>query len=135
MTPEQENFLIVFENSLGIVMTACEKFDISRKTYYNWRDSCEEFATACDRIKEQSVDFSESKLFELINGVTSVKYAKKEGEEDVIYDIPPNANCVMFHLKTIGKKRGYVEKTEVDTTEVKKLTVNIRRILPDGSRD
>ena len=45
-------------------------------------------------VDESLIDFSESKLLEQIN----------DG----------NLTAIIFHLKTKGKKRGYVEKSESD---------------------
>jgi hypothetical protein len=67
-----------------------------RATHYRWLESDPEYAAAVDAIKESLIDRAESALQTLIT----------EG----------NVPAVLFFLKTQGKKRGYVERTETDVT-------------------
>lgn len=80
--------------TLGIVSSACETLGISRTTYYKYYNEDAEFKKQVDDIGEATIDFAESKLFELI----------KSG----------NTAATIFFLKTKGKKRGYVEKQEIN---------------------
>lgn len=102
--------LVALERSLGIVSTACKSAGISRDTFYRYYNEDPEFKAKVDDVQEIAVDFSESKLHELINGVT---LGKQKGDEKKIYKTPPNVTAVIFHLKTKGKKRGYVERQEI----------------------
>ena len=101
--------LQALEKSLGNVTDACKQLQISRSTYYSWLKSDEEFKNEVEAIEEISIDFVESKLFELIDGVTI------QGQEDT-YKERPNVSATIFYLKTKGKKRGYVERQEIDGT-------------------
>ncbi len=92
-TKKKKAFLKTFKDCLGIVTDACYKSNISRRTYYNWRNNDEEFAKAVDDIQEDQIDYVESKLFQLINEL--------------------NPTAVIFYLKTKGKNRGYSERLEV----------------------
>jgi hypothetical protein len=67
-----------------------------RATHYRWLESDPEYAAAVDAIKESLIDRAEGVLHGLIS----------EG----------NVPAVLFFLKTQGKKRGYVERTETDVT-------------------
>lgn len=100
----------------GIVSTACKSVGLSRTQYYNYYNEDPEFAKLADEAQENAIDFVEGKLFEKINGVTCM------GKEDV-YEQPPSDTAIIFYLKTKGKKRGYVEKTE------QAITVNVEQPL------
>ena len=79
--------------SHGVVTEACNKAGVSRAQFYRWWNADDKFREECDDIQEQAVDFVESALFKQI----------KEG----------NITGQIFYLKTKGKHRGYVEKTQI----------------------
>jgi len=95
----KKEFLIAYEKSLGIITTACKKVNIHRSTYYDWIKNDEDFKSQCDAISEQSKDFAESKLLELIS--------------------EKNVAAVLFYLKTKAKDRGYTEKSIHEIQEFK----------------
>ena len=82
------------EKSLGIVTTACRMVGISRETHYRWLREDEEYKEAVEGIADIALDFVESKLHKQI----------EEGE----------VSSTIFYLKNKGKKRGYVEKQEIE---------------------
>lgn len=82
----------VYEKKAGNISATCTALGISRRTFYNRRECSKKLAERLDEIDESLVDFSESKLLEQIG----------EG----------NLTAIIFHLKTKGKNRGYVESTE-----------------------
>jgi hypothetical protein len=94
--------LEALEKSLGIVSTACKMVDISRQTHYAWMKADEEYKKAVDSIQDGVLDFAESHLYKLV----------KEG----------NPAATIFFLKTKGKKRGYIERQEIEVTEKKPLS-------------
>ena len=94
--------LEALEKSLGIVSTACKMVDISRQTHYAWLKADEEYKKAVNSIQDSVLDFAESHLYKLV----------KEG----------NPAATIFFLKTKGKKRGYIERQEIEVTEKKPLT-------------
>lgn len=93
----------------GIVSSACEAVGISRQTYYNYLADDKEFASSVDEINEASIDHVEGKLMEKINGI-SVAVETQAGMK--VYEQPPSDTAIIFYLKTKGKKRGYIERTE-----------------------
>ena len=100
------DFLQAYEKSLGVLKPACDMTGMCRKTIWEWRKKYPEFDAACHDCEETAVDFVETKLYKLIN----------DGAEA----------STIFYLKTKGRKRGYVEKHEVDmSAEVKGVTVNV----------
>jgi hypothetical protein len=62
-------------------------------------------------LTDLAVDFAESQLFELIKGAHR-EVSTPDGEVIRIQDAP-NTSATIFYLKTRGKKRGYVERTEL----------------------
>ena len=94
--------LEALEKSLGIVSTACKMVDISRQTHYAWLKADEEYKSAVNSIQDGVLDFAESHLYKLV----------KEG----------NPAATIFFLRTKGKKRGYIERQEIEVTEKKPLS-------------
>lgn len=108
----KSKLLEALELSNGIVTSACASIGCPRSTYYKWLNEDAEFKAAVDEIQDVAIDFVESKLMEKINGVTTQTYNSKG--EPVIYEQPPSDTAIIFYLKTKAKKRGYVERTEID---------------------
>ncbi len=109
---KKKNLLIALEAAYGVVTTACLSVGVTRKTFYEYYNDDPEFAKACDEINNVAVDFVEGKL---LNNI---------GDGDT--------TAMIFFLKCRGKKRGYVEKTEID------INANIPNIIIkpyDGEKD
>ena len=108
---KKEAILKALENSLGVVTVACKKADIPRSTYYKWLKEDKDFAKDVKEIENIALDFAESQLHtQMKDGSTS---------------------ATIFYLKTKGKKRGYVERSELDLTsgdEPVKINVNIKGV-------
>lgn len=94
MDIQKRAMIEALEKSLGIVTTAAKQVGISRQTHYNWLKEDEKYKEAVDDIQDIALDFAESKLHKQIE------------KEDTI--------ATIFYLKTKGKRRGYIERTEVD---------------------
>ena len=101
-TPKKEAMLEALEKSLGIVSTACKMVDLGRTTHYQWIKEDADYKKAVDSIQDSVLDFAESHLYKLV----------KEG----------NPAATIFFLKTKGKKRGYIERQEIEVTEKKPLS-------------
>ena len=103
---KKETILKALENSLGVVTVACKQADIPRSTYYKWLKEDEEFAQDVKEIENIALDFAESQLHtQMKDGSTS---------------------ATIFYLKTKGKKRGYVERSELDvTSNNERIKINI----------
>lgn len=93
------------EKSLGVVTSACKLADVGRTTFYMWYNDDPDFRKAIDDIENVALDFAESKLHSLI----------KDG----------NPTATIFFLKTKGKNRGYVERTEISAPDDTKMDINI----------
>lgn len=87
-------FIEKYKKCLGNVTKSCEEAKIDRSTFYDWIKDDEDFKRKIDDINEQQLDFAESTLFQQM----------KAG----------NTTATIFFLKTKGRKRGYVEKHDVE---------------------
>ena len=108
----KKKVLEALEKCLGVVTDACKMANISRQTFYRWKHEDNEFKEAVHEISDVALDFAESKLFRLIDGVH--REVKSPTGESVVYQEPPNPSATIFYLKTKGKKRGYIERQEMD---------------------
>ena len=95
-TANKKEFLEALRRCSGNVSEAIKQVPITRQTHYNWLESDPEYAAAVEAIKESLIDRAEGVLHGLIG----------DG----------NVPAVLFFLKTQGKKRGYIERTETDVT-------------------
>jgi len=108
---KKESVLKALESSLGVVTVACKSADVPRSTYYKWLKEDEEFAKAVKDIENIALDFGESQLHKQIG----------DG----------NTSATIFFLKTKGKRRGYIERSELDLSsgdEPIKINVNIKGV-------
>ena len=90
---QKEAMIKALESSLGIVTAACKQVGIARETHYRWLKEDEAYHKAVMDIEDIALDFAESRLHNKI---------KKE-----------DTTSIIFYLKTKGKKRGYIERTEI----------------------
>lgn len=88
--------LEALEKSLGIVAPACVAAGVGRSTFYEWMDEDPEFRKAVEGMQDIALDFAETKL---------MKRIKDESD-----------TAIIFYLKTKGKRRGYIERQEIDAT-------------------
>lgn len=84
------------EKSLGVVTTACKQVGIDRGTHYKWLKNDSRYREKVSELTNMALDFAESQLhLQMQNG---------------------NVAAIIFYLKTKGKSRGYIEKSEYDVT-------------------
>ena len=122
----KKSVIEALKKNLGIVSKACESASISRTQYYTWVETDPVFKAEVESIQELAIDHVESKLFEKIDGVV---VESRDGES--IYATPPSDTAIIFYLKTKGKKRGYIEKTEVDATNHLSGEIVVKKRLLD----
>lgn len=96
---QKKAMIAALEKSLGIVTTATKNIGISRDTHYRWMKEDPEYKREVESIEGIAIDLAESKLHEEILG--------------------GNTAAIIFFLKTKGKIRGYVERSEVKVEQTK----------------
>lgn len=94
-SPLKKAFIDAYRANMGNATEASKAVGIHRTTYRRWYNADPEFAALVDEVKEEQIDLAESELRKLV----------KSG----------NITAVIFTLKTIGKERGYIERTETET--------------------
>ena len=114
----KRNLLEALEKSLGVVTTACKIVDCNRSTFYKYYNNDQDFKSSVDELQNLTLDFAESQLHQQI----------KDG----------NTTATIFYLKTKGKKRGYIERKEVEMTaevSTSKLSNEAKKKIDDILND
>lgn len=89
-----EKIAEVYKKKCCNITATCAALNISRRTFYQKKEKSKSLQDLLAEADESMLDFAESKLIEHINN--------------------NDTTCLIFFLKTKGKKRGYVERTEHD---------------------
>jgi hypothetical protein len=110
-TLKKNAMLQALEKTMGVVTSACQIVGIDRTTHYLWMNNDEDYKAKVESLNDLALDFAESQLFELIKGAHR-EVSTPDGEVIRVQDAP-NTSATIFYLKTRGKKRGYVERTEL----------------------
>ena len=109
----KRNMLMALRKSLGIVTKAAKMVtedetdaESLRQIHYEWLKTDPAYKEAVESIEGIVLDYAESQLFKQV--------AKG------------NTTAIIFLLKCRGKKRGYVERAEMDlTTSVPQLVIHV----------
>ncbi len=89
-----EKIAEIYSKKGGNITATCVALGITRKTFYSWKEKYAKLKEAISDVDESKLDFAESKLMEHIDS--------------------GDITALIFYLKTKGKSRGYVERTEND---------------------
>ena len=101
----KERLLEQLEYNLGIVSTSCINVKVSRATHYRWIKEDHEYKQRVSEINEFAIDFVESQLYEKIKQLDTAS--------------------IIFYLKSKAKHRGYIERQQVEVTDLKEFTVKV----------
>lgn len=99
--------------------------NVTRQALYNWIEKDSDLKETIKHQEEANIDFVESKLFEKIQGIETIK-TNTNGDE-VYYSLPPSDTAIIFFLKTRAKHRGYIERQEIDLTDSINVTIGDKR--------
>ncbi len=111
-TLKKNAMLEALKKSLGIVTKAVEMVGIDRQTHYNWLKDDADYKAKVEALDDVVLDFAESKLHQSINNGSDT--------------------ATIFFLKTKGKKRGYIEKSEITQTN---LNVEVQEVTEEMQND
>lgn len=94
----------------GLITYACKAAGISRQAHYDWMHGCEAYKQAVNEIDDFVLDHIENAAMKMI-------------------DTGNNPAVLIFYLKTKGKKRGFVEKQQIEVSAGDMS--NIRNLIKD----
>lgn len=93
---KKKRMIEALEKSLGVVTTAAKMAGFDRTLHYRWMKNDSRYREQVEEIENIAIDFAEAKLHKLIEG--------------------GDTSATIFFLKTKAKRRGYVERQELDHT-------------------
>ena len=115
LSSRQKIFVKAYKKHATNISRACEVADIHRTTHHRWYANNTTYKEQIDAISESMIDFAEGMLYKNM----------KDGKEQ----------SILFFLKTRGKKRGYVEKQEIElsgNTTVNKIEIEFVDEVPSS---
>lgn len=110
MAYSEKHFLAAIDGSKGFISTIADNMGCAFTTVYQWQKKNKAVKDAIEDERIRGLDFAEGQLFTLM----------KE----------KNVAAVIFYLKTQGKGRGYIEKQEIDYTQMIPDTINVYEYAP-----
>lgn len=122
LTIKKDAMIQALTKSLGNVSEAALAVGMCRETHYAWLKDDAEYSAAVASLKNVALDFAESQLKKLMEGAER-QALTHDGEIVTIKDAP-NTSAIIFYLKTQGKGRGYIERSEL-STEIKSINITI----------
>ena len=100
--------LKALEKTMGVVSTAATMVGINRSTHYEWLKTDSEYKQKVDDLENLMLDFAETNLHQQI----------QEG----------NTTATIFLLKTRGRKRGYIERQNIQV----EADISTSKISPEA---
>jgi hypothetical protein len=92
--PTIPEYVQAINDASGLITVAARRLNVDRTAIYKARQKHPQIAQAIEDARERMTDLAEGKLYSKIN----------EGD----------MTAIIFYLKTQGKKRGYVERQEIE---------------------
>lgn len=129
--PSLDVFREVCDAKGGAPGDIAQALGIRRSTLYSWLERDPEFADALNESRERLVDLAESRLFALIRGVPKIEIDENGEKRFAGWIEKPSETAIIFTLKTRGKKRGYVERSEIAADVNLRGSINIREWVRD----
>lgn len=132
--PLCELFRQVCEANAGIIGDVASALRVRRSTVYMWCSKYPEFRQALDDARETFLDLAESNLRKLVAGVPAIETDENGNKRFAGWIERPSETAIIFTLKTRGKSRGYVERSEIAADVHLRGSINIREWVKDRLR-
>lgn len=101
----------------GVLSDMAANIGVERLTIYNWCKDDQRYADILEDSRERFVDLAESNLRKLVAGVPAIEKDENGQAKFAGWVEKPSETAIIFTLKTRGKKRGYVERSEITGAE------------------
>jgi len=111
--PNIEEFSTVCRAKGGVISGIASSFGVERLTVYRWC-KIEKYQQAIDDARDTFLDMAETNLQTLVKGIPKIKKLDDGRLIQEGWEVEPSESAIVFTLKTLGRKRGYSERKEVD---------------------
>jgi hypothetical protein len=110
--PAKSRYLKAIKANRGVVVAVCQSLGVERTAFYRMAKRHPELWDAVNEAREELVDMAEARLHQRV------------AENDW--------QAINLVLKTLGRKRGYVERQELVGDPEQPVTVSIVREVVDS---
>lgn len=128
-----EDFRQIADACGGIKSDMATKIGVDRNTITNWCKEDARYEAAIQDAQERFVDLAESNLRRLVAGIPLIQTDDKGHAQFAGWIERPSEAAILFVLKTRGKDRGYVERTEVKADV--ETTLKPRTLTPQEAKE
>lgn len=104
ISKNQKKFLESLRSNLGVVSKAAYACNMHRNSHFNWLRNSAEYKEEVEAVENECLDLAEDALLTEIQN--------------------RNIAAIIFYLKTKGKKRGYIEKQEIEYKETPQVIIS-----------
>jgi hypothetical protein len=112
--PTLEIFTKIAKKKGGNLTEIASALNVSRRAVTNWMNELPEYREVVDDVKESLLDLSESNMVQLIKGIPEIAVDENGNKVFAGWKQRPSETLIIFHLKTKGKDRGYIERQEIE---------------------
>ncbi|MDR2138799.1 MAG: hypothetical protein LBP50_04545 [Tannerella sp.] len=89
---------------------------VDRTTVYLWCKKNPEYEQALNDSRESFIDIAETQLQTLVKGIPDIAIDEEGNKVFAGWKVPPSESAIIFTLRTLGKRRGFTERQDVDVT-------------------
>ena len=101
----------------GNLTEVAKALSVSRTTVYEWIETDKHFKQIKEESREALLDFTESQTKILIQGIPIIEVDPDDPEgkrkKRTGWKERPDTTLIIWVQKTLGKERGYVERSEI----------------------
>lgn len=114
----------------GNLTEVAKALDVSRTSVHDWINKDKRFKLIQEEAREALIDFTESQAKILMTGIPKYEPDPNDPTKKVFvgWKERPDTTLLLWTQKTLGKDRGYVERSEVTGK-------NGERLLPEQKID